>query len=749
MNLQVSRPEAATELLKRRSIRASLTEWCRLCGFEPAEHHQLLIRELEAVARGETRRLAFFLPPGSAKSTYGSVLFPPWLMQSMAGNVLAASHTTELAEKWGRRVRNLVTEHSLVLGIQVAADNQAAGRWALTTGSEYYAAGVGTGIAGFRAKLGIIDDPIRSRQDADSELIRDRIWDWYINDFRTRLVPGAAEILIQCLTGDTLIALADGSQKRLDDISVGDRVLSWDGEKAVGSLVGAIIDNGPDQTYLIRTKTADVRANARHPFLVLSDDGLRWIRTKDLRNGMRIVRLGEGLTKALRVPQKGVTSQRSAGECALATIARLCGRRGIGRLLSAARGACLAAVSGAMASISQNLTAYSQSRMAFAPYAGQMVAKGGQGIGLRTSSPIITTKQGRFAASYATTATGSLDELEIPPSWNVPSSTFEPDTDEVVSITPHGIERVYDLTVNGTHNFVANGFWSHNTRWHEDDLAGRALQHDDWRVISLPAIAEENDQLGRKVGEPLWNDDSYGYGGQIEEIRSKTPARTWSALYQQRPVPEDGDYFKAEWLKPYDKPPARDTLRIYGGSDYAVTADGGDFTCHAVVGLDPEGRMYLLDLWRKQAASDEWVEAFCDLVVQWKPMAWAEEQGQIKAGVGPFLDRRQRERRAYVVREQFPTRGDKAVRAQSIRGRMALEGLYVPVSAPWYAELRRELLSFPAGKHDDQVDALGLVGQLLDRMMSGQKPKAPVKKADPSGYRDREREAADNDWTVA
>jgi hypothetical protein len=102
-----------------------------------------------------------------------------------------------LAEKWGRRVRNLVNEHSNTLGIGLAADNQAAGRWALTSGAEYYAAGVGTGIAGFRAKFGLIDDPIRSRQDADSELIRDRIWDWYINDFRTRLVPGAAEILIQ------------------------------------------------------------------------------------------------------------------------------------------------------------------------------------------------------------------------------------------------------------------------------------------------------------------------------------------------------------------------------------------------------------------------------------------------------------------------------------------------------------------------------------------------------------------------
>jgi hypothetical protein len=100
----------------------------------------------------------------------------------------------------------------------------------------------------------------------------------------------------------------------------------------------------------------------------------------------------------------------------------------------------------------------------------------------------------------------------------------------------------------------------------------------------------------------------------------------------------------------------------------------------------------------------------------------------------PFLDRRQRERKAYVARQAFPTRGDKGVRAQSIRGRMALEGLYVPTKAPWYPAFRSELLSFPAGKHDDIVDALGLVGQLLDRMQSGQKPPKPEPPDDVSGY---------------
>jgi hypothetical protein len=106
----------------------------------------------------------------------------------------------------------------------------------------------------------------------------------------------------------------------------------------------------------------------------------------------------------------------------------------------------------------------------------------------------------------------------------------------------------------------------------------------------------------------------------------------------------------------------------------------------------------------------------------------------------------QRERKAYVYRREFPTRGDKAVRAQSIRGRMALDGLYVPQGAAWLADLRSELLSFPAGKHDDQVDALGLIGQLCDTISDRPKREQPEKAQIPSGYRTYEPVAADDDW---
>ena len=79
-----------------------------------------------------------------------------------------------------------------------------------------------------------------------------------------------------------------------------------------------------------------------------------------------------------------------------------------------------------------------------------------------------------------------------------------------------------------------------------------------------------------------------------------------------------------------------------------------------------------------------------------------------------------------------------------MRGRMALDGLYVPVNASWYPAFRSELLSFPAGKHDDAVDAIGLIGQLLDRMMAGEHLPAAPKVANASGYRSHEPEVRAN-----
>lgn len=257
------------------------------------------------------------------------------------------------------------------------------------------------------------------------------------------------------------------------------------------------------------------------------------------------------------------------------------------------------------------------------------------------------------------------------------------------------------------------------TRWHEDDLSGWLQAehgHEGWVVLNLPAINE--------VGEALWP-EQYPVEA-LEQIKRTLPPRDWTALYQQRPSPETGDYFKREWIIQVDEQhiPPRESMMIYGGSDYAVTADGGDYTVHCIVGVSSDGRLYLIDLWRAQASSDVWVDAFCNLVRRWKPIGWAEETGQIKSGVGPFLVKRMIETESFVAREQFATRGDKAIRAQSIRGRMAMQGLHVPRNAPWLSDFIAEFMSFPVGVHDDQVDALGLVGQLMDRMATGKAVKS-------------------------
>ena len=278
------------------------------------------------------------------------------------------------------------------------------------------------------------------------------------------------------------------------------------------------------------------------------------------------------------------------------------------------------------------------------------------------------------------------------------------------------------------------------TRWHEDDVAGRILPENyngesgpihcrdgnEWYVVCLPAICErEDDILGRKPGEILWpewfNEDMFA--------TPKRQPRTWSSLYQQRPAPDTGVLFKSEWLKTYEQDPKtgypqgmeHGDLNIYGASDYAVTEGRENYTVHIVVGVDFNDDLYVLDLWRQQTSSDKWVEAFCDLIKFWKPLGWAEESGQINSAVGPFLVKRMRERQAFVARQQFPSLKSKAMRAQSIIGRMGQKGLYCPFGAQWFAEFRRELLLFDAGKNDDQVDALGLIGQIVDKMVGADK----------------------------
>jgi predicted phage terminase large subunit-like protein len=135
------------------------------------------------------------MPPGAAKSLYGSVLFPPWAMaQRDRVEIIGASNTGAMAETFSRRIMSTVRGNAATLGYSLV--REAAELWETTTGGTYRAAGVGAAIAGRRADGAIIDDPVRSREDVESEGNREKQWAWFMGDLRTRLKPEAWLVVI-------------------------------------------------------------------------------------------------------------------------------------------------------------------------------------------------------------------------------------------------------------------------------------------------------------------------------------------------------------------------------------------------------------------------------------------------------------------------------------------------------------------------------------------------------------------------
>ena len=282
------------------------------------------------------------------------------------------------------------------------------------------------------------------------------------------------------------------------------------------------------------------------------------------------------------------------------------------------------------------------------------------------------------------------------------------------------------------------------TRWHEDDLAGWCMEeqgHEDWELLSLPAIAEEHDALGRAKGEALWP-ERFDLP-LLETIRQTVGPREWQALYQQKPAPDEGAYFKREWFATYDTLPPY--LRYYGASDYAVTADGGDYTVHVLAGVDEQENIYLVDLWRGQTDALEWIDAWASIVTMYKPQIWAEEGGVILKSLDPIIRKRCQEQKIYsTYRQQFASVADKPTRARSLQARMQMGKVFFPSPSrcPWVADLMAEMLTFPVGKHDDQVDALSL----LTRMLAEMRPaKVPVPE---KTLTERVNEAAATPWTA-
>jgi predicted phage terminase large subunit-like protein len=197
-------PEIAaslTALHARLRASARLADYARYAlQVEPAAHHQLICDNIDALLANEFDELIINSPPGSAKSTYTShALASCFLGRHPDRNVICATHTGDLSERWSRKVRNTIAtvEHQHVFpASSLSKDSTAVSRWATSLGGEFLAAGVGGSILGFRADLGIIDDPISGFEQAQSITQLQKVHNWYETDFVTRLKPNAKVVLI-------------------------------------------------------------------------------------------------------------------------------------------------------------------------------------------------------------------------------------------------------------------------------------------------------------------------------------------------------------------------------------------------------------------------------------------------------------------------------------------------------------------------------------------------------------------------
>ena len=168
-------------------------------AFIEGKHHKTYAEKLQNVADGKSTRLIVNMPPRHTKSEFASYLFPSWLMgRKPTSKIIQATHTSELAVGFGRKVKNLIDSpefSDIFPDVSLATDAKASGRWSTNKGGEYYAVGVGGALAGRGADLLIIDDPV-SEQDALSPSALDSIYEWYTSGPRQRLQPGGSIIIV-------------------------------------------------------------------------------------------------------------------------------------------------------------------------------------------------------------------------------------------------------------------------------------------------------------------------------------------------------------------------------------------------------------------------------------------------------------------------------------------------------------------------------------------------------------------------
>ena len=711
--LQLGRPgllQALEAELKSRE-RENFTLW--LQGVNPYWHWdwaylQYIQEKLKQVTSGECKRLMLTLPPRHGKSSLVTIRYPVWrLERDPSLRVIVGAYNQSLSESFSRKARRIALSR-----FDLSTERATAGEWETTAGGGMRAVGVGTGVTGHGADLIILDDPVKNREEASSEVYRKRVYEWYTDDLYTRLEPDGAIVLIMCMTGDTPVLMADGTERLLRGIKIGDRVATYDNGRLATSTVRNHRSNGLDSVLIISTSSGKVvRANARHPFLVVADGELKWIRLRNLTTAHRIVTVKDsgGNGEGRPVPSMAAKNPLSAGDTAPHTTAKKCGLMDIGlrRLMQSIVGICALSsdTESPLLSMMQCLKRKVASALSANSPRGIMYERIGAGSCALTTATRPIQSEG-FCAMTVTLPWGTPRQRR--PHLPLPN-TSDFTTEAIAKIELAGIEEVFDIQIERTENFIANGLVSHNTRWHEDDLAGRILNSEkatDWTVINLPAEAEENDLLGRTLGEALCP-DRFDLEA-LADIKEVQGGFSYSALYQQHPLPDTGTMFEADWFGFVDGVPIQGRRARYWDKA-ASLRDTAAYTASVLILIARDGMVFVEDVTRGRWATGPRERvmketAELDATRYGNTILIGIEQEPGSGGLDSARDSVRNLAKYPVVADRVT--GSKDLRLQPF-ARQAEAGNVRLKRAPWNERFIAELCAIPAGKYRDQGDAAG------------------------------------------
>lgn len=694
-----------------------------------AEHHRFMAKLMEKVDMGELRKSIINTAPRHGKSEICTRRFAAWYSgRHPDRDIIVATYGSDFAKDFGGEVRDIIrSQRFQQIFPEYRLDKVASDHMTNIHGGNLYFLGRRSPVNGRGGDLIIVDDPTKDDKEAGSADFREDCWQWFTQTLLTRRhTDKSAIVLTQCMTGDTPVLMPDGSNTPLSDIRAGDVVATYDNGRLSTAKVTKWSNQGPDKIFAVTMRSGQVvRANARHPFLVENDGYLEWRRMDTLRPGENILRVTTENGKALPAKQKVVTSPQSARVSAIPTTTKTDGRGAFARLR-----AILEAAATHICDRGTELTLWitSASKPNKAACARSAIAHpmpgGHRTTGGKNSASITAMILARFAGFSATSATSSCEAQMTLKSFQRQPNTSDFTPEKIVSIEPDGIEDVFDVTVERTENFIANGLVSHNTRWHEDDIVGRLTDpsnpayseklRDGFNVFNIAAIAEEDDPMGREPGEPLWP-ERFGLE-YLEEMREAN-ARAFAALYMSNPVPDSGVFYQTSGIFEYELSELPERLTMYCASDHAVaTKNINDRTCLIPYGVCERGDAWILPdvIWDRIKSYDA-VESVIDMIKRHKPVFWYAEKGQIQKSIGPFIDKRMQEEGVYVPFILHPNVSDKVQFAHSARARCAQGRIRFPKWAPWWQNAKTEMLKFPNARFDDFVDTVSVIGMRMNQ----------------------------------